>query len=339
VSDNTPQPDFTNAPAAAPVPSALVTAERRTSVIGDLVRGALIGVVETVPGVSGGTVALVVGIYARLIQSASNFVSAVRVLVTGPNRRASAKARIFAVEWKLILPVFIGMVVAVFTVAGPMATLVETYPELTRATFFGLVLASIAIPLRMAGVSGIRWSHVCAGLIAAVVAFWLVSLPPTTIDPTPVVIVVAAAVAVSALLLPGLSGSFLLLTFGLYEPTLRAVDERNFSYLALFVLGMTLGVASIVKGLEWLLHHRRRITLVILTGVMVGAMRTLWPWQGETRELLAPGSNWPLALALAAGGFVLVSLLAIVDAQLSRRAALELLPPTSSGAQSDQSAP
>ena len=300
-------------------------AERKTSLIGDLIRGAMIGVVETVPGVSGGTVALVVGIYARLIQSASHVVSAMRVLVTGPDRGSRIREHLAAVEWKLIVPVFIGMIIAVFTVAGPMATLVETYPEMTRAAFFGLVLASISIPLRMAGVAGIRWPHVLAGLIAAAIAFWLVSMPPTTIEPSPLVIIVAAAVAVSALLLPGLSGSFLLLTFGLYEPTLRAVDDLDFGYLALFVLGMVIGIASIVKGLEWLLQHRRRITLVILTGVMVGAMRTLWPWQSETRELLPPDSNWPLALALGIAGFIVVAILSVIDARLSRKAALELL--------------
>jgi len=285
----------------------------------------MIGIVETVPGVSGGTVALVVGIYTRLIKSASHVVSAMRRLATGPHRWASAKAELALVEWRMIIPVMLGMVVAVFTVADPMANLVETYPELTRAAFFGMVLASISIPLRMAGIAGIRWPHVVAGLGAAALAFWLVSLPPTTITPTPIVIILAAAVAVCALLLPGLSGSFLLLTFGLYEPTLRAVGDRDLAYIGLFMLGLVIGVASIVKGLEWLLSHKRRITLVILTGVMVGAMRTLWPWQSADRALLPPDTNWGPALALGVAGFIVVAVLAVVDARLSRRAALELL--------------
>lgn len=298
--------------------------ERRTSIIGDLFRGAAIGAVETVPGVSGGTVALVTGIFTRLIGSASHVVSAMRRLATGPERGSRAAQQLRRVEWRLIIPVFIGMAIAVFTVAGPMADLVDTHPTLTRAAFFGMVLASISIPLRMAGPRDIRWGHVIPALAAAALAFWLVSLPPTDIEPTPIVIVVAAAIAVSALLLPGLSGSFLLLTFGLYEPTLRAVDERDFAYLGLFVLGMVIGVISIVKGLEWLLHHRRRITLLILSGVMVGAMRTLWPWQTESRGLLAPGDDWPLALGLAVAGFAVVALLAALDARISRRQRAEI---------------
>lgn len=299
--------------------------ERRTSLIGDLIRGAMIGIVETVPGVSGGTVALVVGIYTRLIRSASHMVSAMRRLAMGPDRWIRAKAELARVEWRMVIPVFLGMVVAVFTVADPVANLVETYPELTRAAFFGMVLASISIPLRMAGIAGIRWPHVVAGLGAAALTFWLVSLPPTTITPTPIVIILAAAVAVCALLLPGLSGSFLLLTFGLYEPTLRAVGDRDLAYIGLFLLGLVIGVASIVKGLEWLLSHKRRITLVILTGVMVGAMRTLWPWQTDDRTLLAPEANWGAALALGLAGFIIVAILSAVDARLSRKAALELL--------------
>ena len=309
-----------NAPREAGNPASdLVIGERRTSIPGNLIRGALIGAVETVPGVSGGTVALVVGIYTQLIDSASHVVSALRRLVTGPNRVAEAKAHISQVNWRLIIPVFIGMIATVFTVAGPMADLVETHPEMTRAAFFGMVLASVSIPLRMAGVRGIRWHHVLAGLAAAAATFYLVSIPPTTLEPSPVIIVIAAAVAVCALLLPGLSGSFLLLTFGLYEPTLRAVSDRDLGYIGLFILGLFIGVVSIVKGLEWLLHYRRRITLMVLTGVMLGAMRTLWPWQGEHRELLAPSSDWPFALGLAVAGFAVVAALAIVDARLTRK--------------------
>lgn len=308
-------------PSAAQSPAPQV--ERRTSIIGNIIRGIMIGVVETVPGVSGGTVALVVGIYTQLIDSASHFVSAVRRLVTGPNRLASAAEQFRKVQWKLVIPVLLGMAPAVFLAAGLVVDIVDTYPTLTRAAFFGMVLASIGIPLSMAGIAGIRIIHILAGIVAAAATFWLVSLPPTHIEPTPVVIVVAAAVAVCALLLPGLSGSFLLLTFGLYEPTLRAVSDRDLAYIGLFLLGLIIGAAAFVKVLQWLLHHWRRVTLVVLTGMMVGAMRTLWPWQSEHRELLAPADDWSLALLFGVLGFVVVLTLVIIDIRLSRRNVLE----------------
>ena len=311
-SQTSPQGDVASPASAqdadAPIPT------RRTSLPGNLIRGALIGTVETVPGVSGGTVALVVGIYRQLIDSASHVVSAGRTLITGPDRREGSLHHL-----RLVM---VGMIIAVFTVAGPMATAVETYPELTRATFFGMVLASILVPLQMAWQdrSGpLKASHLLAGILAAALTFWLVSLPPTAVEPTWYVILPAAAIAVSALLLPGLSGSFLLLTFGLYEPTLRAAADFDLAYLSIFALGMVLGVISIVKGLKWLLDHRHRITMVVLTGVMVGALRTLWPWQDEGRALLGPGENLGVALGLGAAGFAVVLVLVLLDYRLSQR--------------------
>src|SRR5690606_10200776 len=137
--------------------------------------------VETVPGVSGGTVALIVGVYTQIIDSAAHVVSALRRLATGPNRWAATMAELRQARWRMLVPLLIGMAIAIFTVAGFMADLVEDHPVPTLAAFFGMVLASVSIPLRMAGVSGIRWHHVCFGLIAAAAAFWLVSLPPTTV--------------------------------------------------------------------------------------------------------------------------------------------------------------
>lgn len=291
--------------------------ERQTSLPGNFLRGALIGAVETVPGVSGGTVALVVGIYEQLITSAAHLISALRVLIAGPDRLTEAREHLAAVRWNVVVPVMIGMVLAVFTVAGPVADAVDNYPELTRAAFFGMVLASLAVPLRMAG--RIRGLHILWGLVAAVITFWLVSLPPTDVEATPLTIIPAAAVAVCALLLPGLSGSFLLLTFGLYEPTMRAVSERDLGYLGLFALGMLIGGIVIVKILRWLLKHHHTITLVVLTGVMIGALRVLWPWQDESRTLEAAGSEWPLALGLALAGLAVVTALVIVDARLVRK--------------------
>lgn len=291
--------------------------ERQTSLPGNFLRGALIGAVETVPGVSGGTVALVVGIYEQLIASASHMVSALRTLITGPDRVSGAKAHLAEVRWRVVLPVVISMALAVFTVAGPISVAVENHPELTRAAFFGMVLASLAVPLRMAG--KVEGKHVLAGIVSAVLTFWLVSLPPTDVEASALTIIPAAAVAVSALMLPGLSGSFLLLTFGLYEPTMNAVSERDFGYLGLFAAGMLIGGIVIVKALRWLLAHHHKLTLIVLTGVMVGALRVLWPWQDEDRTLQAVGPEWPTALGLGLAGLVVVAALVVVDARLVKK--------------------
>lgn len=310
--------------------------QRKTSLIGNLFRGFLIGAVETVPGVSGGTVALVVGIYHQIIDSASHVISAGKKLLTGPERAKGFTTEMAKVHWKIIIPVGLAMVVAVFTIAGPMSRVIESYPEHTRGLFFGMVLASIAVPVNMMlnnmrhrrtlmsqmgkdpAHIRFRWWHLAAGLFALVATFILVSLPPTNVEPQPWVLLPAAAVGVSALVLPGLSGSFLLLTFGLYEPTLRAVDELNFAYLGVFAAGMVLGMILVVKALKWLLENHHTLTLAILTGVMAGGLRTLWPWQDETRNLVPPTDLGVIAL-LALAGFIVVSVLVVVDQRLAHK--------------------
>lgn len=295
---------------------------RRTSVPGNVLRGVMIGVVETVPGVSGGTVALVVGIYRQLIDSASAMVSAVRALITGPDRVNSMQVYLSLVQWRVVLPVMLGMGIGLFTAVQFIGGWVETYPELTRAAFFGMVVVSIAVPFRMALRSaGGRLSprHWVLGATATAVAFVLVSLPPGMVEPHWWLVLPAAAVTVTALLLPGLSGSFLLLTFGLYEPTIAAARDLNVGYLSVFFAGAVLGLVSIVKGLKWLLDHHHTTTMVVLTGVMVGALRTLWPWQTEDRGLLAPDQLLGPAIGLAAAGAAVVAVLVILDFRLSRQ--------------------
>lgn len=307
---------------------------RRTSIPGNLLRGGLIGLAETVPGVSGGTVALVVGIYDELIGSASHLVSALKALVTGPDRLAAAKAHLAAIHWSLLIPVAIGMPAVVLSVAGPMADAVEHYPVQMRGLFFGMVLASVSAPVRMVRNSlnstplvpepRPRWLAarlLGTGAAAAAITWLLVSRQPSHIEPHPLIIVPAAAIAVTALVLPGLSGSFLLLTFGLYAPTLRAVDERDMGYLGLFMLGAMLGLALVVKSLQWLLAHHQVMTLCALIGLMVGGLRALWPWQDEMNRALPPGQPLGAVLALGLLGFALVTAMIVADLAIARRSA------------------
>lgn len=147
-----------------------------------------------------------------------------------------------------------------------------------------------------------RWkpAEYVLALIAAGAAFALTGLPPTEIaDPSLVLVFFAAAIAICALVLPGVSGSFLLLSVGLYAPTIAAVNDRNLTYLAVFGLGAVIGLAVFVSVLRWLLAHRLRVTLVIIGGLMLGSLRALWPWQDDDRELLAPSGNVALIVVLA----------------------------------------
>ncbi len=276
---------------------------------GNVVRGALIGMAELVPGVSGGTVALVTGIYPRLLDSGAHVVDGVRSAALGPERRSRTSAAFRHVDWWLLLPLAVGMVAVVFTMAGVMKGFVEGSPEIARGLFLGMVAASIAVPLGMARATpgGRSWVSALIFVVAGVLAFVLSGLPSGSIDePSYLLVFVAAAVAICALVLPGVSGSYLLLAMGLYAPTLGAVDDRNFAYLGVFALGALVGISLFVKVLDRLLEDFRKPTLMAMAGLMLGSLRALWPWQTEEADVLAPGSDWPMVLAAAVAGVLVV---------------------------------
>ena len=293
---------------------------RPAAVVLNATRGALIGAAEVVPGVSGGTVALVVGVYERLIGSAGHLLTALRVLVSDVPRgrcTAAGRAELRQVDWGTVLPVLVAMFAALLTLARIIEPLLEEQPERARALFLGLVLASIVVPARMVH----RWGgrEVLLAVVAAVAAVLLTGLPPgTNDDPSMLLVYCSAALAICALVLPGVSGSFLLLSIGVYEPTLSAVNDRDLGYVAVFAAGALTGLALFVKVLQWLLTHRRAATLAVMTGLMVGSLRALWPWQDEDRTLLGPVGDLGPVVGCTALGLAIVGALLLVEARALR---------------------
>lgn len=275
--------------------------------------GALIGLVELVPGVSGGTVALVLGVFDRLVASASHLIGGVVQLAVKRDRH-SAGRRLAHVEWGLVLPLAVGMLLALFTLSKPLHTFVDTQPMISSALFLGMVSASLLVPITMAREAGpstaiSRIGGPAAVSVVAVAVFLLLGLPSLQVeDPAGWVVALSGTVAVCALALPGLSGSFILLTFGMYEPTLEAVSTRDGGYLALFIGGAVLGLVSVVQVLAYLLRVHRRATLLVATGLILGSLRALWPWQDDS-ALLAPDDAWAGPLLACLGGAALVLLL------------------------------
>ena len=279
--------------------------------------GVLIGAAEVVPGVSGGTIALVVGLYERLIGGADSVVRAVLALVPGRGGAGEARERLREVPWAVLLPVGLGMLTALVVGARLLEPLVADEPVYTRAVFLGLVAACVAVPLRMVG--WLRGPRDLGWLVpAALLALTLVSLPPADPgDPPLPLVLLAASVAVCALVLPGVSGSFFLLSVGLYEPTLAAVNDRDVLYLVTFLAGAVLGLATVVRGVRWLLATHRRPTLLVMAGLMLGSLRALWPWQDDDRGLLAPtggAGEVLLVVALVGVSVAVVAGLVVLDA-------------------------
>jgi len=288
----------------------------------DLVRGGLIGAAEIVPGVSGGTIALIVGVYDTLIDGAGHLARGVARLVgDGIRGRGIRRAveHFRSVRWGVVIPIVLGMLAAIFVGARLLAPLLEEQPVATRAVFAGLIAASLIVPIRMVGG---RWKphEILVAIAAAALTFALTGLPPAQdADPTLLIVAISAAFAVCALVLPGVSGSYLLLTVGMYAPTLGAVNDRNLAYLGAFVGGAAVGLGLFVSGLQWLLARHRRITLVVVTGLMLGSLRALWPWQSEENRLLTPGPDWAMALVLFAVGAAGVLALIALEAALVKR--------------------
>jgi putative membrane protein len=278
---------------------------------GSAARGVLIGIAEIVPGVSGGTIALIVGVYQTLISAAAHSVRALTMLGT-PVGRAKIPSELRAVRWNVVIPVLVGMFAGIFLGAALLEPIISAYPVETRAVFAGLILASLWVPIRMIHRS---WSiaMIAVAAVAGAASFVLTGLPVLAQSSASLWWVApAAAVAVCALVLPGVSGSFLLVTLGMYEPTLAAVNERNLGYLGVFVLGAIVGLGLFVRVVQWLLENRQVLTLVVMTGLMAGSLRALWPWQGEARELLpVPEGSAPTWGLMAAGAALVLTMLVV----------------------------
>jgi putative membrane protein len=285
----------------------------------NFVRGVLIGIAEIIPGISGGTIALITGVYSRIINSAAEAFKGLGLLATFSKKNfVQAGARFRSMSWSMLIPMLIGMVLALFAAAGIVEPLLEQYPTMTKALFAGLIAASLAVPIKL---SGGKWglTEYAVALSAATAAFAFTSIPRgADLDPGFFLIAGSAAIAVCALVLPGVSGSYLLLALGMYAPTIAAVNDRDFGYLGTFVLGAIVGLGAFVGLLQWLLEHKARITLVVMSGLMVGSLRALWPWQSETGEILPPAANPLIELSLFAIGAAVVAALIFAEKKLIR---------------------
>ena len=269
---------------------------------GNALRGMLIGTAEVIPGVSGGTVALIVGVYDHIINGISHLVRAVGFLLRGQPAEAGKQLR--EIKFTMLLPILFGMILAILTTASILEPLLVAEPEIVRAAFAGMLVASLYVPIRLVGKS-FRSIHVAILILGATTAFWLTSVPNAGLDnPATWQIVLFAGLAVCALVLPGVSGSFFLLAVGMYGPTIAAVNSRDLGYLGLFVLGAIVGLLSFAMVMKWFLDNYRVLTLSLMIGLMIGSLRALWPWQDPDREPLGVSDPTGPVIALFLGAGV-----------------------------------
>ncbi|MFP4024468.1 MAG: DUF368 domain-containing protein [Thiohalospira sp.] len=240
------------------------------------VKGFAMGAANVIPGVSGGTIALITGIFERIINAIKSFNgTAIRLLMKG-----KIKALIKHTDLYFLISVFVGMVVSVVTLARLLEFLFNSYPVYIWAFFFGLILASVYF----VGKTINRWNItvIITFIIGTAVAFSVTFLNPATQNDSFIYLVICGIVAICSMILPGLSGSFILILMGNYELVMiQAVNLADLNILFPVILGALVGIIAFSHILSWIFKKYKDQTIAILTGFILGSLSILWPWKNE----------------------------------------------------------
>ena len=240
-------------------------------------KGCAMGMADVVPGVSGGTIAFISGIYEELLDSIRSVdASALRLLLRF--RLAEFWRHI---NGRFLLPVLLGIAVAIFSLARLMTYLLTNRPIAIWSFFFGLIVASALLVARQIG--RWDWRTVLAFAVGAAAAWWITVAPPAETPDAWWFVMLSGAIAICAMILPGISGAFILLLLGKYQYIMHAVGEFDIPVIAVFVIGAAAGIISFSHLLSWLLKHWHDVTVAVLMGFMVGSLNKVWPWK-ETVE-------------------------------------------------------
>jgi putative membrane protein len=278
--------------------------------------GAAMGIADLIPGVSGGTMAFILGVYEELLNAIKSFnLRMLQLLAKLQFRDALAQ-----IPWLFLIPLGAGLLGTVILMAGQIEYLLENQPVYLFAFFFGLVLASVLT----VGMS-VRWAPPAIGalIIGAISAYLIVGLVPLQAPHDPITLFLSGSVAIMAMILPGISGSFILLILGQYAYVLNAVSDLDVLTILPVAAGAAVGLLLFARILSWLLDHYHAVTVALLVGFMAGSLRKIWPWKEvletgldrhgevipirEANILPAVGPELWIALALCIIGFLLIN--------------------------------
>jgi putative membrane protein len=250
----------------------------RLAWLGVYLRGVAMGVAELIPGVSGGTIAFITGIYLELIRSIRNL--SLDTMVSMVRGRVAEGWREANLTFLVILGG--GMASSIVAFSGLIAWLLENREIYVWAFFFGLIVASTLYVGRM--VRPWKPTMIAAGIAGIAAGVLLVTVPPLPPSDHWLTTTLAGAIAICAWILPGVSGSFILVILGKYADLVRALSEVDIAFLSALAAGMGLGLLAFARGLVWLLRRHYRGTLAFLTGLMAGSLQKIWPWQEMVRS-------------------------------------------------------
>ena len=237
-------------------------------------KGMAMGAADVVPGVSGGTIAFISGIYEELLNSISSFnFSLINVF-----KNEGFKSVWIKVNGNFLVSLFVGILISVLSLAKLIESMLENHPIVIWSFFFGLVLASIIY----IGKQITKWtkgSFLCL-ILGAILAFYITTLNPmVSANSSPWFLFLAGMIAICAMILPGISGSFILVLLGAYKPVLNALNTKDFVSIIIFLVGAILGLLSFSRILKWLFSTYKNYTLATLTGFIIGSLNKIWPWK------------------------------------------------------------
>jgi putative membrane protein len=236
-------------------------------------KGVAMGAADVVPGVSGGTIAFISGIYQELIESINNVnFAALKIW-----KKEGFKSFWNHINGTFFLFLFAGIIISIASLAKIVTYFLEVHPVLIWSFFFGLIIASVWL----IGKTIKKWTlgAVLMLLIGTLIAFYISSIESVATVDAKWYIFLSGAIAICAMILPGISGSFILVLMGSYHLVLEAVKSRDLAVIALFAVGCLVGLLTFARLLKYLFHHFKEITIALLTGFMIGSLYKVWPWK------------------------------------------------------------
>lgn len=272
------------------------------------------GAADLIPGVSGGTIAFLFGIYEELLYSIKTITgTTLKLFFTGKFRQAFQ-----SIPFSFLIPLFLGIGLAIFGLANLFSFLLDTYAVFMWSFFFGLVVGSALIVRKRIK----RWSwKVWVSLIAGtVVTYIIVGSPTVDLGTGPLAFFGTGIIAFCAMILPGISGSLIMVILGQYEAVLQAVTDRNFGLLVFLAAGGAVGLALFARLLGWLLRRYHAVVIAFLIGMLIGSLRKVWPWREPVdggshteayvpEQLVFPPLDWNLFLCIVLAGVAILAVL------------------------------
>jgi len=233
------------------------------------------GAADVVPGVSGGTIAFISGIYEELIGTLNNINFSLLKHLKSEGLKSTWKKA----NGSFLVALLTGVFVSIVSLAKGVEWVLEHHPILLWSFFFGLILASIIYVGKQIKTTAKDFKIFIAMAIGAAVAYLITTLNPSETTDTHLFLFFAGALAICAMILPGISGAFILVIIGAYAPVLQAINSRNLKTILIFGAGAVVGLLSFSKLLKWLFEKYHRLTLAVITGFMIGSLNKIWPWK------------------------------------------------------------